>query len=478
MRHILHNNIDRTKPKVLGRLDVRASARDYAHKAHEMYRGQSDQYGSSGIADSVRHKLQQTTNDHGMPFDLPELRLRTKTQPLWRLADSTPQGVSAHVDIKRARSRGRVSVLETQHPDWDQWTMHDALVPDVSDKDTVLSLAAMAANAYVDLPFTGDWTNVSDPWSEQLGLGWMGDGLRGHIFANNDESVVVISIKGTSAAIFDSGGDTVARDKFNDNMLFSCCCARISYLWNTVCDCYTGNSYTCDEVCLEDQLWHKDRYYRGALDIYSNVTHMYPDAQVWVVGHSLGGAMAALLGRTYGLPTVAFEAPGEKLASSRLHLPSPPGIPIWNDHIWHFGHTADPVFMGVCNGPGSACWIGGYAMETSCHTGLQCVYDVVKDLGWHVSMVNHRIHVVIDDVISKYNDTPPCVLPDESCVDCYNWDFIVPGSCPSSSTTPTPTTTTTLSHITTTTTTTTSSSSPTCVRWNWFGRCVEWDDGH
>ena len=40
-------------------------------------------------------------------------------------------------------------------------------------------------------------------------------------------------------------------------------------------------------------------------------------------GHSLGGALSALLGATFGAPVVAFEAPGEKLASTRLHLPSP-----------------------------------------------------------------------------------------------------------------------------------------------------------
>jgi putative lipase involved disintegration of autophagic bodies len=42
-----------------------------------------------------------------------------------------------------------------------------------------------------------------------------------------------------------------------------------------------------------------------------------------LIGHSLGGSVAALIGVTFGVPTVAFEAPGEKLAASRLHLPTP-----------------------------------------------------------------------------------------------------------------------------------------------------------
>lgn len=41
------------------------------------------------------------------------------------------------------------------------------------------------------------------------------------------------------------------------------------------------------------------------------------------LGHSLGGALAGLLGATFGVPVVAFEAPGEKMAARRLHLPSP-----------------------------------------------------------------------------------------------------------------------------------------------------------
>ena len=34
-------------------------------------------------------------------------------------------------------------------------------------------------------------------------------------------------------------------------------------------------------------------------------------------------ALASLLGTTFGLPAVAFEAPGERLAAERLHLPLP-----------------------------------------------------------------------------------------------------------------------------------------------------------
>ena len=56
-------------------------------------------------------------------------------------------------------------------------------------------------------------------------------------------------------------------------------------------------------------------------NLYNNVTYLYPDATIWLTGHSLGGSLAALLGATFGVPVVAFEAPGDKLPATRLHLP-------------------------------------------------------------------------------------------------------------------------------------------------------------
>ena len=93
------------------------------------------------------------------------------------------------------------------------------------------------------------------------------------------------------------------------------------------------------------------------------VEDLYPDANVWLTGHSLGGGLAALLGLTFGIPTVTFETPGDRLAAQRLHLPMPPAIS-WDDlPLFHIGHTADPIFQGVCNGPASTCYYSGFAME-------------------------------------------------------------------------------------------------------------------
>lgn len=150
----------------------------------------------------------------------------------------------------------------------------------------------------------------------------------------------MLSIKGTTLGFFgDSSGPTVKKDKLNDNLLFSCCCAHIDWTWKTVCGCYRGG-WKCDRDCVqralvEDSLFYpigtvscspaRARYthYVCLQNLYNNLTYMYPDSNIWIIGHSLGGALASLLGVTFGRPAVAFESPGERMASTRLHLPSP-----------------------------------------------------------------------------------------------------------------------------------------------------------
>ena len=103
------------------------------------------------------------------------------------------------------------------------------------------------------------------------------------------------------------------------------------------------------------------------------------------VGHSLGGALAALVGVTFGAPVVAFEAPGERMAAGRLHLPTPvrarlaaplmvmvmlTGRQPSTQHVTHVYHTADSIAMGTCTGVLSLCAAMGYAMESRCVRGV------------------------------------------------------------------------------------------------------------
>ncbi len=261
------------------------------------------------------------------------------------------------------------------------------------------------------------------------------------------------------------GSDTTTNDKENDNLFFGCCCGQGGqYLWRQVCDCKTS-TYTCNSTCLVEALKKKNRYYYAAQDLYHNVTAIYPDADIWLAGHSLGGSVSSLLALTYGLPVVTFEAPGEALAAARLGLPTPPEYHAGSHQAraytggHHFGHTADPIFMGTCNSASSFCTLAGYSLQTACHTGKSCVYDTVADLGWRTAIGTHSIKRVIADVITKYDQPPKCEA-DPECVDCYNWKFFESNG---SETTTTSTTSTTSSVRTRTST---------CKTPGWWG-CLD-----
>ncbi|KAI0081469.1 alpha/beta-hydrolase [Panus rudis PR-1116 ss-1] len=314
----------------------------------------------------------------------------------------------------------------------------------------------MTNNAYYEPGETG-WYDLGPDWNNSYPFGWEpdADGFRGHIFATEDNSTVIISVKGTSAGwVVGGGGPTSRKDKLNDNLLFSCCCARVGPTWSPVCGCYEG-SYKCDQNCLEDSLKEDSLFYPIGTNLYNNVTYMYPEANIWVIGkystkhaiyllahcatgHSLGGSLASLIGVTFGAPVVAFEAPGERLAAQRLHLPSPPST----QHITHVYNTGDPIPLGACTGVASTCALGGFALETGCHLGKVIKYDTVSKLGWSVNIRNHGIAVVIDYLLSKdweFDDgdggqggeagkdkkkrTVPRLTEEKDCVDCFQWEF-------------------------------------------------------
>ncbi|KAI4762329.1 alpha/beta-hydrolase [Aureobasidium sp. EXF-12344] len=234
------------------------------------------------------------------------------------------------------------------------WTLDEVSGPDVTNKKTVLSFAHMAANAYVSVPRKGDWIDIGDGFNYTEDFGWENDGLRGHIFADTENKTVVIGLKGTSVWFFDPP-ETTNNDRLNDNLFGSCCCGQGGqYAWKRVCECQTS-AYTCNSTCLVSSLRKKSSYYHAARALYHNVTALYPKADIWLTGHSLGGVVSSLLGATYGVPTLTFETFPDALAAHRLGLPTPPGHQIGESAkrhytgTFHFGHTADPIYVGNCN---------------------------------------------------------------------------------------------------------------------------------
>lgn len=291
--------------------------------------------------------------------------------------------------------------------------------PNVTDKETVVNLAKMTSDSYVLDPALPGWLNLTDGFNKSQSFGWEKDGLRGHVFANADNSTVVVSFKGTDV---DPRERTRTRDRENDNLLFSCCCAtqrQDPYWYGKVCDC-RNDTFSCNSTCLTQECGRNDRYYVGGMEVILNITTSYPTSQLWVVGHSLGGAIASLMGMTFDLPAVAFESPPERLPAHRLGLALPPSN---YSNTYHFGNSADPIFMGACSGYTASCSLGGYAFESKCFTGKKCTYDTVTDKSWRVNILNHRINTVIDNVLEAYDTVANCTTDDEECFDCFNWNY-------------------------------------------------------
>ncbi|KAJ7745665.1 alpha/beta-hydrolase [Mycena metata] len=371
----------------------------------------------------LRHLHAVSPSAHVVFADVPQragiLAENSHTLQTRRITSYKPPSFALHAQARAQSMRFGQSLLQ-QFP----WEEEEVNAPDVEDRATLLE--QMSNNAYVD-PDDPAWYELGANWTVSYPFGWEpdADGFRGHVFATPDNSTVVLALKGTSSGFLGGGGPTVKKDKLNDNLLFSCCCARVDWTWTTVCGCYRGG-WKCHADCVEEALIDDSLFYPIGTNLFNNLTYMYPDSDVWIIGHSLGGALASLLGATFGSPVVAFEAPGEKMAAGRLHLPSPPSTL----HITHIYHTADPIAMGTCNGVLSSCALGGYAMESRCHLGSSIVYDTVSNLSWSVDVRLHGIVNVIEKILS--DPWPPAVeagreVPEpheeEDCVECYSWEF-------------------------------------------------------
>ncbi|KAH7409829.1 hypothetical protein DE146DRAFT_674681 [Phaeosphaeria sp. MPI-PUGE-AT-0046c] len=320
--------------------------------------------------------------------------------------------------------RPAVRMYDAQIPMSPIWVAEDIPGPDIEDKETVVNFAYMSEDAYKAGRDDPEWLDVDDQYNSSIPFGWDDSGIRGHVFSDDTNSTIILSVKGTTVAMFEGNG-TSGHDKDNDNLLGSCCCGQGgSYLWRKVCDCQTG-TYSCDQTCVKNELKKPNRYYAATLELYEEVLKLYPEANIITAGHSLGGVLASLIGLQHGVPSVTFETYPQALAAKRLGLPAAGDItPLRrNTGGFHFGHTADPVYMGTCSGSSSFCSIGGYAFETLCHTGKRCAYDTVKDLGWRQSTSTHRLRYAIDNVYKAYDKAATCVDEDVDCVDCYLWKF-------------------------------------------------------
>src|SRR4051812_22767508 len=89
------------------------------------------------------------------PEKAPIRRLSARSQEITiqRLADRRVSTINDH--LSHARLTGQTVSLAAN-----DWAMDGVNGPNMTDQETVLNLAIMAADAYVQEPFTGEWENV------------------------------------------------------------------------------------------------------------------------------------------------------------------------------------------------------------------------------------------------------------------------------------------------------------------------------
>lgn len=280
--------------------------------------------------------------------------------------------------------------------------------PNMSDIHTHRMLGYMAWNAY----FTNDsyWYSPIPNFKILETFGFSNNNIRGYVYSSTEKDLIIVSLKGTSPAAFGIGGPTSPRDKLNDNTMFSCCCL------GTGCGCSNGT--VCSETCVVDYIrsW-SDSYWRIGVDLIKKIIREYPQSSLWVVGHSLGGALAGTLAFAFNLYGIAFEAPGDALFAHRLGFVSRPGSDEYAEQIkrskvYYIGNTGDPIFKGTCSGYSSSCFLAGYDIRTKCHLGRECVYNTTG----MQSINKHRMGFVMDLLHSTYI-AAPCEF-DVGCSDC------------------------------------------------------------
>jgi lipase ATG15 len=190
---------------------------------------------------------------------------------------------------------------------------------DPQDKDTILSMANICYNTYEDRNTSTDW-KIIEGYNPTDSFGWYDDGMRGYVYTSSSNGTIIIAIKGTSLKFMGYESPTSDKDQLMDNLMFSCCCARVNSRWDEVCDCFQKEN-ECSQGCLYRTMQNDSlSYFKYAEEIYLQLRREFPRSVIWSTAHSLGGSIASLLAIKYDIIAITFEAPGELLYAQRLGL--------------------------------------------------------------------------------------------------------------------------------------------------------------
>lgn len=298
--------------------------------------------------------------------------------------------------------------------------------------DSVRMLAIMSYDVYFHKNST-QWWDVK--LNTTVDLSRTEDSVHAYLFSDENYNTNVVAFKGTTI-YWDTPNlyftPRVTTDKLNDNLYFSCCYYAESSIFDKddcICTETPGScdlspfQKSCYKTCYRNSTNFEWNYLNISKTIVESVVNFIPqDKEITLfTGHSLGGFLSTMMGIVYNKHVVTFESPGGK------HYLDLVGLDYTEkqlDNIYHFGHNADPVFTGRCNGIFSWCYLGGYIMNTKCHIGNVCEYDSIGKLNMKESIYRHRIKDVITQVIEQWNETLPECEQRRNCIDCDEWTFV------------------------------------------------------
>jgi lipase ATG15 len=297
------------------------------------------------------------------------------------------------------------------------------------DYNTISDLAKMSYNVYYDINHK-NWLNTT--LKNVIDVSISNDTVRAYLFTNDEKTNNVIAFKGTSTYWTNNNNklnemyysqnqknmcmlSSSENDKYNDNLFFACCFYKQNSLFESCNECNNMEIYSCCSDCYKKSVRDKNNYINDITKIIDRVKSEidFNKSKIYFTGHSLGGMLASIAALLYNKTGASFETPGDlhymKLTYNKQ-----------NNNFYHFGHTADPIFMGNC---GKTCSLFGYNINTMCHSGYTCLYDSKAKLGHSESIFNHRIEYIVKNIVPKFeNDMPNCTI-ESNCSDCTNWNF-------------------------------------------------------
>lgn len=306
----------------------------------------------------------------------------------------------------------------------------------------IYNLAIMSHNVYYD--DNKKWYNSTFNNTEDISKD--NDTVKVYLFSSEDFKTHIISIKGTSTYFSKNENvilyNSIYNDKLNDNLMYSCCFYKQSNIFNKIEELNNEKCWdkeiqnkeqiilktekTCKNKCFKALNEYKLNYISITKQIIENLKQYikFENDEILFTGHSLGGSLATIMGVMYNKIAISFESPGVKNFLKKSNILNKE-INLDNlQNIYNFGHNADIIFTGKCNGKLSLCYLGGYNIETKCHIGKVCEYDAINKLNISESIFTHKLKYVIEKIMPEWeHDFPECKF-NNSCIDCEKWSYI------------------------------------------------------